>query len=52
MLNLQISTVVLMTKKKKKKNMKKKIMRVPRFEPGSHRFQVHHHTHHAREANA
>ena len=44
MLNLQICTVIIMTKKdkkintlKNKKNKKKKIMPSPRFEPGEHR---------------
>ena len=36
----------------KKINNNKKIMHYPRFEPGSHRFQVHLDIHHAMEANA
>ena len=61
MLNLQICTVIIMTKKKtKKKNIKtinnykkkKNIMRFPRFEHGTHRFKIHQDIHYAMEADA
>ena len=60
MLNLQICTVIIMTKKKqnKKKKIKnkkkliKKIMRFTRFEPRIHGFKVHQDIHYAMEANA
>ena len=45
MLNLQICTVIIMTKKK---NIKKK----SRFEPGIDGFEVHQDIHYAMEANA
>ena len=48
MLNLQICTVIIMTKK----NIKKKIMSYSRFEPGTHRFGIHLQFHYAMEANA
>ena len=56
MLNLQIFTVIIMTKKKKhkkiNKNNKKKIVSFPRFEPGTHGFKIHLQIHYAMEANA
>ena len=60
MLNLQICTVIIMTKKKKKhkkinklkKSKKKKIMRFPRFEPGTHGFKIPEPIHYAMEADA
>ena len=48
MLNLQICTVIIMTKK----NIKKKFMRFQRFEPGIHGFKVHQDIHYAMKANA
>ena len=55
MLNLQICTVIIMTKKDKKintlkKKKKKKIMPSPRFEPGEHGFKIPEHIHYAMEA--
>ena len=59
MLNLQICTVIIMTKKdkkintlKNKKKNKKKIMPSPRFEPGAHGFKIPEHNHYAMEAYA
>ena len=67
MLNLQICTVIIMTKKDKKintlKNKKKKkiclrrdsnpgYMPSPRFEPGAHGFKIPEHIHYAMEAYA
>ena len=54
MLNLQICTVIIMTKKKKniKKKQKKKIMSFSRFELGTHGFVIHLQFHYAMEANA
>ena len=58
MLNLQICTVIIMTKKDKKintlknKKKKKKIMSSPRFEPGAHGFKIPEHIHYAMEAYA
>ena len=51
MLNLQVCTVIIMTKKKKK-NKNKEFMRFPRFEPGINGFKVHQDIHYAMEANA
>ena len=48
MLNLQICTVIILTKKIRKKNN----VRLPRFEPGIHGFKVHQDIHYAMEANA
>ena len=52
MLNLQICTVIIMTKKNIKNNNNKKLMRFPRFEHGIHGFQVHQDIHYAMETNA
>ena len=52
MLNLQICTVIIMTKKKKIIIIIKKFMRFPRFEPGIHGFKVHQNIQYAMEANA
>ena len=58
MLNLQICTVIIMTKKDKKintlknKKKKKKNMPSPRFEPGAHGFKIPEHIHYAMEAYA
>ena len=68
MLNLQICTVIIMTKKdkkintlKNKKNKKKKNYAIaeirtrgtsPRFEPGAHGFKIPEHIHYAMEAYA
>ena len=57
MLNLQICTVIIMTKKDKKINTlknkkKKKNMPSPRFEPGAQGFKIPEHIHYAMEAYA
>ena len=59
MLNLQICTVIIMTKKTHKKNKlknqkkkKKKIMPFLRFEPGTHGFKIPEQIHYVTEANA
>ena len=55
MLNLQICTVIIMTKnikKNKNNNNNKKFVRFARFEPGIHGFKVHQNIHYAKEANA